>query len=410
MITVAGTSDNHWDFDSRWTECNRIHDWMADDFIARLVDLVIIPGDFFERASKAVERNAVRGWLQKIAQKIPIVGARGNHDSLGDLDIFNHIAAPERIIIEEAAEVYLVKPKHLPSHPGIAVASVAWPRKTHLLARLGREVGREESEGAAREALRNIMLGLRQKLHAHPGPRILAMHAMVNGSITSTGQPLTGCDLEVSLSELAAAEPDIIVLGHVHKPQDFGEYNGIPILYCGSPYATAYGETEPKSYVLMKFNEERDADGKCLIGYERVTTPRQPMVLIESIHLPDSPTGFGDSTMLDDYEFTGADVRFRYQVDADRRDAAKIAASVLMSEMVTRGAAHIKVEEVVKEKTHARAPEVTKAVTMPEKLDILWQTQGVTISEERKARLFAKAGEIESIVRDPDSQIALVAD
>jgi DNA repair protein SbcD/Mre11 len=393
MITVAGTSDNHWDFDSRWVECNRIHDWMADDFIARLVDLVIIPGDFFERASKAVERNAVRRWLQKIAQKIPIIGARGNHDSLGDLDIFNHITAPERIIIEEAFEVYIAKPKHLPDHPGIAVAAVAWPRKTHLLARLGREVGREESEGAARDALRNIMLGIRQKLHAHPGPRILAMHAMVNGSITSTGQPLTGCDLEVSLSELAAAEPDIIVLGHVHKPQDFGEYNGIPILYCGSPYATAYGETEPKSYVLMKFNEERDAAGKCLIGYERIPTPRQNMVLIETVYLPESSTGFGDR-VLEGYEFAGADVRFRYQVDSDRSEEADKAAKHMATVITGKGAGHVKIEDVIKEISHARAPEVATAPTMDDKLKILWQTQGLELSSEREARLLSIGHEI----------------
>jgi DNA repair exonuclease SbcCD nuclease subunit len=407
MITLAASGDSHFDTTSRWDECLRIHNWMADDFTDRGVDVFVHPGDWFERGSKPEERNAVRAWLQKVAQYRPVVGVRGNHDSLGDLEIFNHISAPEPIIVEEMAAVHIVKPKHLPDHPGIAIAALAWPRKTQLLARLGREVGKEESEGAVRQVLRNIMLGLRQQLHAHPGPRVLVMHAMVNGSVTSTGQPLVGCDLEVTLTELALAEPDIVLLSHVHKPQDWF-YNGIPIIYCGSPYATAYGEIEDKSYALVTFEDERNSAGKILKispeapqGWQRIKTPRTPMVLINAVYRPETNDFYYTDELAFDYAMAaGADVRFRYSFAKEYRDAALRASKRVEQDLATNGAVKVKIEDVQTETSHARAPEIVKEKKIIDKLPILWTAQGLEISPERQARLLGKAQEIENEVRE----------
>lgn len=404
-MLVAASADNHFNINSRWDECTRIHRFIADDMDQRGVDLFCAPGDFFERASKPVERNGVRELLQRIAENRPVIGVRGNHDSLEDLAIYNHIRSKWPITIEEGASV---RPVQTPA--GVAmVACVAWPRKAQLLSMLGNEVSRQDSELEVREQLRILMLGLRTELLKHDGPRILVMHAMLCGARTSIGQPLVGCDLEVSEQELALTEADVILLGHVHKPQET-EYNGIPIIYTGSPYATEYGETEDKSYVIVEFADKRDVQGKILKTWYRVPTPRTPMVLLNARYLPDRNEFYyssfhsntenftADDGLFDWSKIPGADVRFRYTVNSDDSDSAKRAALRKEQELLSAGAVAVKVESVLNPTTRARAPEMSEAQSMSDELQIYWSRRNV--EPDRVKRLLAKHGQIETELRD----------
>jgi DNA repair exonuclease SbcCD nuclease subunit len=400
MLTIAASGDSHFDVTSRWDECLRIHNWMADDFSRRKVDLFIHPGDWFERISKPPERNAVKNWLKRVAAERPVIGVRGNHDSLGDLEIFNEIRGDGgRVFIEEAASVKVVRIRQT----DVAVACVAWPRKAELLAQLDREISRDQSEQVARDEIRNLMLGLRDELHQFNGPRILAMHAMVCGSTTSVGQPLVGCDLEVSLEELALVEPDIILLSHIHKPQEF-EYNGIPIIYCGSPYATAYGETEVKGYVIAEFagdGRPRLAGAKDPVNWYRVPTPRTNMILVNARYMPETHEFFYLDDLVFEYSMAAnADVRFRYTVEAEHADAAKHDAARVEHDLWASGAVAVKLEEMKTTTTRARAPEVAQAVTLEEKLEVLWKTRGIQLDEETVGMLQEKTRALDQEVRD----------
>lgn len=397
MITVAASGDSHFNQDSRWDECLRIHNWMAGDMIARAAQLFLHPGDWFEQLSKPKERNAVADLLEMLGMHIPVIGDRGNHDSPGDLHIFNHVRPKWPVVIEEGADVHIVK---LPNGASVAVAAVAWPRKAHLLASLGSEVGKEQSEQVARDQLRILFLHLRDLLKQHEGPRILMMHAMVCGSTTSVGQPLVGCDLEVSLEELALVEADIVLLSHVHKPQEWTDYP-MPIIYCGSPYATAYGETEVKSYVIAEFDDKRRKDGKILRDWKRVPTPRTPMILLETQYLPDSGAFYYLNDLVFDIGMvSNADVRFRYSVDSDHAAAAKSAAKRVEAQFLEAGAQVVKIEDSVNSTTRARAPEVVEAQTLPDKLEVLWHVRQIEVEPDRKVRLFGKAAQLEMEVKD----------
>jgi exonuclease SbcD len=72
----------------------------------------------------------------------------------------------------------------------------------------------------------------------------------VRGSVTSTGQPLVGCDLEVGLEDLALVQADAYLLGHIHKGQAW-EIAGAPCVYPGSPRRTSFGESEAKGYTIV---------------------------------------------------------------------------------------------------------------------------------------------------------------
>ena len=55
-MQVAILADSHFDEHSRFAECVRVHDWIADDIAARDVDLVLHAGDLYYRKSSPPER------------------------------------------------------------------------------------------------------------------------------------------------------------------------------------------------------------------------------------------------------------------------------------------------------------------------------------------------------------------
>jgi hypothetical protein len=92
----------------------------------------------------------------------------------------------------------------------------------------------------------------------------------------------------------------------------------------------------------------------------------------------------------------GAEVRFRYRVPADKRDAARAAASELRTELLAKGAVVVKLEEVVSTTVRARAPEVAAAKTLPDKLRAYWKAKGDEMAPERAERVLALALELEA--------------
>lgn len=376
-MKIAVIADSHFDESSRFEECIRLHDWMAEDMAARGVELVLHAGDVFERKSTPTERRAVADWLRKCGEIAPVVIVRGNHDALRDLAIFSRLRTKHPIIVEEAVGVHVVN--------GVAVAALAWPRKAELLARLDASTGHEASEQIAGDVLRDVLRGLGVQLAAHDGPRVLLAHAMVRGSVTSLGQPLVGCDLEIGLEDLALARAHLVAIGHIHKGQDWS-FGDAPIVYPGSPRRTAFGEVEEKAYVVAAFK------GAQLVGWERVVVPATRMVLLEGRFDAEA----GDIVVDIPDDVVGAEIRFRYSVESDRREAARVAASKKRGLLTTiLGAASVKVEEVVEATTRARAPEIAEAVSIADKLEVFWRAKGIEVSPERKERLFSKLVEAE---------------
>ncbi len=384
MTRVAIIADSHWDEHSRFEECIAIHNWIATDMQCRNVDLVLHAGDVFERRSTPRERAAFASWVQKVATHVgPLVIVRGNHDPLGDLPIFSRLETRYEVIVEEAANVHVITCNGV----DVAVACLAWPRKAELLARLPNTVGREDSEQAAREALRMVLRWLGDELERHEGPTVLLSHAMVSGSLTSTGQPLVGCDLEIGLDDLALAGADFTALGHIHMPQDWQIPTGRAVAYPGSPRRTAYGEVEDKGYIII------DIDDDGTVSWQRVQTPARKMVLIH--------VGLTEDFRAIDHQVREAEVRLRYDTAADTREAMRSNARGWAGALVAEGGAvEVKIEEVVQPSVRARAPEIAAAKTIGEKLRAVWDARGDAPEEDRAERLIGMANRLEEEVRN----------
>lgn len=378
MTRVIASGDHHWQASSqRWGECRRIHEWIADFVEREKPDLFASGGDLYERASTPEEREAVAAWATRIANVCPLIITRGNHDKELDVLLLRRIRAKHPILVEERCGVHVVG--------GVAVGAIAWPSRANLAAMLGRDVSLDTREDIEREALRDVLRGVGHQLDTHADkPRIGLGHFMCDGAETSTGQPLIGHALSVGLSDLALLNADAVIMAHIHKPQDWqtrlADGRTMPVIYTGSPFRTAYGESEEKSVTVLDF------DGPRLAHWERVATPCQPMVLLES----EWTDGFDAPIELIDAERTGADVRFRYTAAVEHKEVARAAANEIRKELLDLGAARVTLEAVTRQTKRARTPEITSAKTLPEKLRHAWASRGLDITEEQARRCFAK--------------------
>jgi len=394
-MKIALIADSHFDQHSRFEECYRIHEWIADDMRARGVHLVTHAGDVYERKSTPLERQAVADWIQRCAEFAQVVIARGNHDALDDLPLLERLATRHLVRVVETAGTLFV---HAPERDAVALAVLGWPQRANVHALAGAQA-KDGVEQVAVDALRAVLRGMGDFLEEQDCPRILLAHAMVRGSRVSTGQPLVGCDFELGIEDLALARADFYALGHVHMGNEW-DIAGAPAVYPGSPRRTAFGELEPKGYVVVEF------DGTRLVGWERVPTPCTPMVHVDAqyvdahVCLPGdqiAPAGLYGVSAADIDACRGAEVRLRYHVAAAHREAARADALELRDKLVAAGALHVTVEEELVVETRARTLEVAQATTLAEKLAALWSARGWDPGTRREA-LIAKAQLLEEAV------------
>ena len=390
----AAIADHHFDETSRFEECICLHREFSEQVAEAGARFVVSAGDVYERASTPIERRAVAEWLQDLGRRVrgPIVIVRGNHDRTLDLDILRRLWMPvgsQVIVVEGLGIQRLSIGLWSPSvesddeeSAALDVGCLAWPRKATLLAALEKPVTPAESSEVAQDLLRQSLTGMRG-LWRDGVPRLLVSHAMVSGAVVSTGQPLVGQDMELSISDLALAGAELTILGHIHKSQEwtFGEDgHDRSYLYTGSPRRTAYGELENKGWVLLKH------DGAAW-SWERRWLSAPPMLLWEATWR-DGDFWFEVPRTLG---YRGADIRFRYAVAAEERDAARLAATKLRDYTLSNGAARFTIDPVVTATSTARVPDVARATTLEEKLRAMWKARGESVEE----RLLAKVAVLE---------------
>lgn len=378
-MRIAIIADSHFDQGSRFEECVRVHDWIAQDVASRGVDLVLHSGDVYEKKSTPIEREAVARWAQAIALTAPFVLVRGNHDALDDLPLLERLETAHPIRVVESATVVHAA--------GAQIACLGWPQKANLLAAIGAE-GREAGEQAAADAMRNVLRGLGAQMRGGAGPKLFLGHVMVRGSVTSVGQPLVGCDLELGLDDLALCQADAYLLGHIHMPQRWN-IGDAPVIYPGSPRRTAFGELEEKAYTLLEFDEA----GK-LLSVEAVPTPCVPMHHLSAVWENGNLVLNEAESKGDDIAY-GAEIRLRYSVPSDQREAAREMAGRVRDDLLAKGALLVKLEEMVATTTRARQPEIAAALTLDGKLAALWDAQKNAPDVARRPRLLSKVHELE---------------
>ena len=227
-------------------------DWLVDLVEAEGVDVVVIPGDVYDRAVPAVSSVTL---LDRALARLADTGATvvltsGNHDSperlgfgrslmragihlLTDLPGIEHPVSVE----DEHGEVLFFGLPYLEPD-----------RARTELAREGEEPLPRSHEAVTRAALDRV----REHAAARPGARTVVLaHTFVTGGEASDSER----DLSVGGVDSVPAGVlggiDYLALGHLHGCQDLSRAVGAPAWYSGSPLAFSFSERHHRKSVLM---------------------------------------------------------------------------------------------------------------------------------------------------------------
>ncbi|MGP5007757.1 exonuclease SbcCD subunit D [Brachybacterium tyrofermentans] len=251
-------------------------DWLVDLVTERQVDVVVIPGDVYDRAVPAVTSvKLLDSALARLAGTgATVVLTSGNHDSperlgfgrglmragihlLTDVPGIEHPVSVE----DEHGEVLFFGLPYL--EPDRV--------RTELVADGEPPLARSH-EAVTRAALERV----RERATAHPGARTVVLaHTFVTGGEASDSER----DLSVggvdSVPAGVLSGIDYLALGHLHGCQDLTRTVGAPAWYSGSPLAFSFSEqAHRKSVLLVDLGAPGAADGdRAVVAVERIETP-----------------------------------------------------------------------------------------------------------------------------------------
>lgn len=316
----------------------------------------LIPGDLFHQKSTAEDRNALADRLTRMAAVAPVCLVRGNHDQIGDLDIFAKLNTRWPIYVFTRPGIYDVPAA---TNAMLAIAAVPYPDKHGLVAGA---VAPGDISAVAAQALDVVFLQLGHDLAtARVGGALCVFmgHFNVRGAVASTGQPQIGHEQEVDRLSLERLPVVYCALSHIHEPQEVGV--GV---YAGSIAAMDYGESTPRSYVVVEAERVR-------AGWQ-ATWSRQPINTPQMDHVEGrlTPSGFRLKEHPDaelEYQagaWSGHDVRVRYSY----LSSEKAVIDDRCIRELFKDALRLKVEGFAIPDRELRAPEVAAAKTLPEKL------------------------------------------
>jgi DNA repair exonuclease SbcCD nuclease subunit len=219
--------------------------WGKDIAARGELALILIPGDLFDKESVVADRNLLQPLIKELANLAPVILCDGNHDKPGDLLFLTETRAAFDIVLVSEPRVVSVT-----CATGIeaAVFCLPYPHKGGLvssgvehgdLAQTARQL-LEPAFAIAAEELRRA-----RERGAIP---LFVGHVNVGGSISSTGQPQIGRELELDPGLLARLDAAVYKgLNHIHKHQVVAG----DTVYAGSICRQDFGENEDKGFIVV---------------------------------------------------------------------------------------------------------------------------------------------------------------
>ena len=210
---------------------------------------------------------------------------------------------------------------------------------------------------------------------------IVVGHLLVAGSEVSSGQTLLGTTVELAphiLNELGAS---YVALGHVHKAQ---EWHGGRVAYSGSPHRCNFGEPEPKGWRLVSIED----DGT-FISNEFRELPTRAMVFLDY----DWTKGVPEFVPFHETPGVGgALVRVRIHIRPE--DVGNVGEDLIRRALLGAGASQVQIEPIVETQTRARSPEIARAQSVLDKLQVYMESKGIEREPAFMDRLHGKLVQI----------------
>jgi len=256
----------------------------------RQVDAVIIAGDVFDTFNPAVEAiELFYRSLKKLSNNglRPVIVIAGNHDSP------DRIEAPDPLA-RELGIIFIGYPNTqipcfkldtglslIQSAAGFLELQLVNKEKLRILTtpyanelRLRQCLNNTDSEQDLRDILENSWKKLAKQYCDDKGVNLLLAHLFV----TKKGKPLQQePDDEKPILHIGGAQAiyshsipkqiQYTALGHLHRKQVIDDSHG-PIVYCGTPIAYSFAETNQKKYIaLVNISAPKEGQQKAKIDY-----------------------------------------------------------------------------------------------------------------------------------------------
>lgn len=248
-------------------------------------DLIVNAGDTFDRQDVRLDSESARYMLEFHEQlsniaTLAVVLGTPSHDGKASLALeYSSVghnvvvcSTPEQLLFS-GGELFRAEdwPRHVSAVQAV-VSMIPQPTKQFFQG----TGGIQSSDAQIGEAMTAIFAGLSPQPQKYNCPHILVGHFQVGGAFVSSGQQLTGRDIEVSRDQLDLAKADIACLGHIHLQQQIGDN----IFYSGSIYRKDFGEMEPKGFYIHELGRPS----------RFILTPTRKLLKIEAdFTKPDSP-------------------------------------------------------------------------------------------------------------------------
>jgi exonuclease SbcD len=358
-------------------------------------DLITIAGDIFDSQDiklDSLSAKLVVRIISRLASLAPVAIVLGtaSHDGKaaeilqfvkGDYPV--HVASrPEQIYLipdySADKQGHFVDIEHL-YHPKdilSVLALIPTPTKQFLQ-------GTDQDIGQAMSA---VFAGFGAQAAEHDCPHILIGHWNVSGAVLSTGQVMTGRDIEISVDQMMLANPDLVCMGHIHKAQQLGDRT----FYSGSIYRNNWGELEDKGFYLHDITET--TCGRTVLT-NFVKTPTRKLVRIinnftEEMPIDEFPGILMGACQLNDCE--GAFVRYDITVWQD--EAGKIDKQAIKEDFMNVGALDVDVRIIRIPRQTVRSEAVLKAETLRDKIQKMAEIK----NEECSWSILTKAEALEA--------------
>jgi DNA repair exonuclease SbcCD nuclease subunit len=251
MTKILHCSDFHLR-DREIEECEKCLAFLVDTAESEAVDLVVIAGDIFDSQDVKLDSKSARLAIKTVSAladiaPVAIVLGTPSHDgkapeilrfARGKYNI-EVASMPEQIYLQHGDFFREFKPD---IKPDAILSLVNQPTKQFFQTSSGVAVSDQELG----QAMSGIFAGFGAKAAGYDCPHVLVGHFNVSGAQLSTGQVMTGRDIEVSGDQLWLADAELHLLGHIHKPQQI-QGN---IFYSGSIYHENWGEIEDKGFYI----------------------------------------------------------------------------------------------------------------------------------------------------------------
>jgi len=225
---------------------------VAELVTAQQVDVVVVPGDVYDRSIPSADAIAVcnKGFEALRAAGATIVATSGNHDSPTRLGALGSFAAAGglhlRTSVAEVDRPVMLADEHGP------IACYGIPYLEPEITRAELDVPQARSHA---EILDAALARIRADRQRRGDPRTVVLaHAFVVGA-EATGSERSIAVGGVETVPLSAFEGiDYVALGHLHSPQTLSE----SVRYSGSPLPYSFAERSHRKAVWIV---DLDADG-----------------------------------------------------------------------------------------------------------------------------------------------------